>query len=723
MIKIDQKGLTLIAEELLGHKDAKKDALLTYFRALDWSTSVKEPLSRLMAQDFTTTEALLDTILQFPVTRNITVLEQLFMDQRLPKFLEAYRPEGPIVFHDRTLMAYDETKAIKERVYVETGYSTTNSKYGDLTEIYIQRPREIKKSVGCPIIYVADPYMMGAVNEAFDKHLHSHQEDYRDPITDIELPLHPTPAQPRPQGKAVDEPREITLPTFTGMNAAFNHYLTKGYALVYYAGRGAYYSEGFNVTGTQLEVEAVDAVLRWVDGDTQGFYDLEAREQAVCDWSNGSVGMSGRSYLGTLQIGVASITQTQSLKTIVPEAAIASWYDYYRYNGLVVAPQAFFGEDIDLLTWFCESFLLNPTNSAHDRLEQWETLKRQIQHDMDRGSGQYNCYWDGGNYLNNADHIQVPFLFIQGTADWNVKTSHLFKLMKATANNPIQRNMIIHRGKHISLHTLVNDHFLKRLDQWFDHYLLGIGTLDWQNGDALIQSAYDPDQWQIANYDQRESQNWTIHQGQTLTTDESTGESLETLIFHDQANYPSIKAWETDVLRLDSETSVNWQSEPLKADYHIHGDVSVKMSVQASEAPGAVSAMLVDVGKAVRVDEKMFTLKETEPLAWHVQAPKTQFVLAPESDYHIITRGWTNLLNPEHRLTPLTKDEWSEQPNLNYEIDMMGMDYTVKAGHRLMLVVYGYDREYTCHPTIERQFTIDPNTISLDMDVLTADQK
>ena len=43
--------------------------------------------------------------------------------------------------------------------------------------------------------------------------------------------------------------------------------------------------------------------------------------------------MSGKSYLGTMCIGVAE-TGVEGLKTIIPEAAISNWYEYYRYNGL-----------------------------------------------------------------------------------------------------------------------------------------------------------------------------------------------------------------------------------------------------------------------------------------------------------------------------------------------------------------------------------------------------
>ena len=49
--------------------------------------------------------------------------------------------------------------------------------------------------------------------------------------------------------------------------------------------------------------------------------------------------MTGVSYNGTLPNQVAT-TGVEGLKTIIPVSAISSWYDYYRANGLVVAPHS-----------------------------------------------------------------------------------------------------------------------------------------------------------------------------------------------------------------------------------------------------------------------------------------------------------------------------------------------------------------------------------------------
>ena len=67
--------------------------------------------------------------------------------------------------------------------------------------------------------------------------------------------------------------------------------------------------------------------------------------------------MVGTSYNGTLPNQVAT-TGVEGLKTIIPVSAISSWYDYYRANGLVVAPHSntrgagendYLGEDTDVL--------------------------------------------------------------------------------------------------------------------------------------------------------------------------------------------------------------------------------------------------------------------------------------------------------------------------------------------------------------------------------------
>ena len=76
--------------------------------------------------------------------------------------------------------------------------------------------------------------------------------------------------------------------------------------------------------------------------------------------------MSGKSYLGTMCIAVAS-TGVEGLETIIPEAAISNWYDYYRCNGLNLPAIGWQGDDLDILAKYCFSRAKDPEDYASVR--------------------------------------------------------------------------------------------------------------------------------------------------------------------------------------------------------------------------------------------------------------------------------------------------------------------------------------------------------------------
>ena len=114
-------------------------------------------------------------------------------------------------------------------------------------------------------------------------------------------------------------------------------------------------SNGCPDVGGRGETLGTKAVIDWLNGRAPGFD--AAGDRVTADWTTGDVGMTGVSYNGTLPNQVAT-TGVEGLKTIVPVSAISSWYDYYRANGLVVAPHSntngvgdneYLGEDTDVL--------------------------------------------------------------------------------------------------------------------------------------------------------------------------------------------------------------------------------------------------------------------------------------------------------------------------------------------------------------------------------------
>ena len=68
--------------------------------------------------------------------------------------------------------------------------------------------------------------------------------------------------------------------------------------------------------------------------------DREHNIEIKADWANGNVGMTGLSWAGTSTFGVGA-TGVQGLKTIVPAAGIASWYDYFNSQGTPYSSEPF----------------------------------------------------------------------------------------------------------------------------------------------------------------------------------------------------------------------------------------------------------------------------------------------------------------------------------------------------------------------------------------------
>ncbi|MDA6130943.1 hypothetical protein OSK38_26675, partial [Escherichia coli] len=98
--------------------------------------------------------------------------------------------------------------------------------------------------------------------------------------------------------------------------------------------------------------------------------------------------MTGVSYNGTLPNAVAA-TGVEGLKTIVPIAAISSWYDYYRSNGVVIAPGGYQGEDADNMA---EAILTRQNPEA------CSNVIKGLTEGQDRETGDYNEFWSKRDY-------------------------------------------------------------------------------------------------------------------------------------------------------------------------------------------------------------------------------------------------------------------------------------------------------------------------------------
>src|SRR3954453_11636 len=120
-----------------------------------------------------------------------------------------------------------------------------------------------------------------------------------------------------------------------------NYFLPRGYAYILAQMNGTGYTEeGCPMHGGPGDIAGEKSVVDWLNGRVKA-YALKAgtsttpdlTKEVVADWHNGSSGMIGKSYDGTLSNGVAA-TGVAGLKTIVPISAISAWYNYSRTGGV-----------------------------------------------------------------------------------------------------------------------------------------------------------------------------------------------------------------------------------------------------------------------------------------------------------------------------------------------------------------------------------------------------
>ena len=163
------------------------------------------------------------------------------------------------------------------------------------------------------------------------------------PNHDVDLPL----GQEPPDADDVDATTPDTM--LSGLRSEGAFWARRGYAYARVASLGSNRSTGCPTVGDDLETAGPVAFVDWLNhravGRRAGGKVVRAR------FATGNVGMIGTSYDGTLPNMVAA-TGVEGLRAIVPLSAISSWYDYYRQDGLVVAPGGYQGEDTDVLAKF-----------------------------------------------------------------------------------------------------------------------------------------------------------------------------------------------------------------------------------------------------------------------------------------------------------------------------------------------------------------------------------
>lgn len=642
----------------------------------------------------------------------------------------------------------DESDIIRYCVYVETNYDTDDDGKLDLVKALVQIPRAaMEGNYKAATIYEARPYITGC-NESMNPGKNLGSESY-----DISK-LYSQPDKRVPAGTATTADAAAAADSadwyywnpyeqmydYEDLNW-YDYYLVRGFAVVECGGLGTKGSDGFETCGTDLEIDAFKCVIEWLHGDRVAYTDKTSNVAISADWSSGKIGMTGRSYAGTTQFGLAT----------TGVAGIASWYEYTNSQGISTNSLVNYSER---LGWYCNGRYLDPDDYA-TIAEKYGNYMYQIQQDQLKSNGDYSEHWATRDYTLDAENIKCPALIVHGLNDDNVRTKEFDLMYQAYQKAGVNVKLLLHQDAHLTpsypagnLEFYIDgESYNNVLNRWFSHYLCGVENGAENMAAVTAQSNVDASVWNT--YD-----SWTTDESIALSNADDTG---TTTINSDYATQGINRRNWRDALTAGSTDVSAMYTMDVDADTVIKGSVAVSFTasadnydapettsprgtvdhdnyvgeetnaldhdnyVGAASADGAVTVSLPDGADLIDRDALMVSamLVDIAPEGTTFPAYNTQGSYVPKTitaggawmggglnnydyaelnatdvSYKIIARGWMDLCNPGagyDSASAGTKVALKVGENHDYTIYLQPNLYTVKEGHKLALVIYTYE--------------------------------
>jgi X-Pro dipeptidyl-peptidase len=569
----------------------------------------------------------------------------------------------PIEVEDgMTQPIYNLGRAITERVWIETSLDTDHDGQPDRVVADIARPRPTETR-GCtvPVVFEHSPYRKDVW---FDVPYPSVLVDEL-PQNDLEHPGSGRTAATTTTARA--------MPDLPG--SLDDYYVPRGYAVVLGMSIGTADSDGCPTSGDRAETRGTKAVVDWLNGRADG-YDAEG-QPVEADWTNGDVGMTGVSYNGTLPNMVAT-TGVEGLKTIVPVSAISTWYEYYRANGLVRAPGTFQGEDTDILAQFTAGEA-RATGPCADEIA--ELTRRQ-----DRRTGDYTPFWRARDYLPQANRVRASVFVVHGLNDWNVMTNNFAAWWDRLAWYDVPRKIWLHQGGHggpdpEASYTLPSGRswtYQETLNRWFAHELWGVRNGIMREPRAVVERedfAYatyrdwpDPAAEPVRlRFDAEDAES----PGE-LTPDWSLTLVKQGFVDRGRTIPPAKLVAGPDVAKPNR---LVFRTPSLDESVRVSGrpSIRVRMAIENRNAAN-LTAYLVDYGPAG---------SDAEPF--------------------VVTRGW---MDPQNRFGSDLTLPVKQGKLYDYTWTFEPKDYVFPAGHRIGVVIFSSDQEYTLLPRGGTRLTV-----------------
>ena len=106
------------------------------------------------------------------------------------------------------------------------------------------------------------------------------------------------------------------------------------------------------------------------------------------------------------------------------------------------SPGGYPGEDVDVLF----DFIFSGDPAKRDYCI--ETVRDEMEANLDRATGDYNDFWAERDYLNHIDGVRAATLMSHGFNDWNVMPEHSYRISQALKERGVPVQIYYHQGGH-----------------------------------------------------------------------------------------------------------------------------------------------------------------------------------------------------------------------------------------------------------------------------------
>lgn len=484
-------------------------------------------------------------------------------------------------------------------------------------------------------------------------------------------------SEPTSNGKVVPAPVILTYSPYSvlGRNGDASQWNPLGYARAYADVIGTGNSGGCYDYGGNREKRTGHDVVEWI-----------AKQR----WSTGKVGMLGVSYDGTTQYAIA-VTHPKGLVTIVPEAAISRWYDYAYAGGIRYTdtdedlgnegPGVATDEGVDTPLGFDYGFAIPPPTDPTD--PNWQervasTIRPcdELTHTNEgyNLTPDYDGFWMDRDYVHDLPSVHIPVLIGSNWGDWNVKQKNAWDAYHALTHSKCVK---LYMGTRWAGHGPPPDAAWNgTVEAWFAHWLQGAknGAQSMPAVTSMTSDDAGPIHY-IAGAEPK-TKAMKLYLGSSPSS--SSGWSLSPTVLHGTTTASYLQNGTNTEAGAASHPFapgdyLAFESAPLAHDIRVFGRPDLHIWLTTQRQWVTVTPSLLDFDPAKYSGSGAAT-QSTDPTASVA-----------------LTRGWL-----DSRYRDGLDHEVMTVPGRSTAMDvqLFPTDYTVRAGHRLVLLVQSEDLDW-----------------------------